>query len=257
MSPNNSGPQSHWILLRGLAREAAHWGEFSTQFAKAQGQRVTCLDLPGSGKRHDELSPTSISATTDALRAKWLELRTPGEKMYLLSLSLGGMVAVDWLSRFADDFTAAVLINTSFRGWSPFYERMRPSALRYIFHAAVSRDLEARETQVLKMVSNRPELREKTAREWAEIHHLRPFRGVNFLRQLLAAARFQPPMNPPKAPVLLLNSAQDRMVSPQCSAAIQARWQCVMKVHPSAGHDLSVDDTPWVISEINAWLAGS
>ena len=39
-----------WILLRGLTREASHWGAFAGDFQTALPQaQVVALDLPGNG----------------------------------------------------------------------------------------------------------------------------------------------------------------------------------------------------------------
>ena len=41
-----------WVLLRGLTREAGHWGSFPNQLRKALGGTpVLTLDLPGAGTR--------------------------------------------------------------------------------------------------------------------------------------------------------------------------------------------------------------
>ena len=40
-----------WILLRGLTREASHWGAFAGDFQTALPQaKVVALDLPGNGQ---------------------------------------------------------------------------------------------------------------------------------------------------------------------------------------------------------------
>ena len=38
-----------WVLLRGLTREARHWGGFPERLGAALGVEVHCLDLPGNG----------------------------------------------------------------------------------------------------------------------------------------------------------------------------------------------------------------
>ena len=76
----------------------------------------------------------------------------------------------------------------------------------------------------------------------------------NALRQLLAAARYSAPEAPPPVPVLLLASARDQLVSPNCSRTLARRWGVPLAMHPSAGHDLPLDDGPWVAAEIRRWL---
>jgi len=56
-------------------------------------------------------------------------------------------------------------------------------------------------------------------------------------------------------PTLLLASAGDQLVSLKCSQALAAAWQCPIQTHPWAGHDLPLDDPPWVIARVQAWLS--
>ena len=54
--------RQNWLLIRGLARESGHWGDFLTQLQRAFPQaQIHCLDLPGCGINHRQSSPDSIS----------------------------------------------------------------------------------------------------------------------------------------------------------------------------------------------------
>lgn len=268
-----ASPSSHWILLRGLARESRHWGSFAQELARViPGARVDALDLPGTGCFSEMRSPISVPAITDFVRDKFLERResweresresreSPGTRLsgssstmppaHLVAVSLGGMVAADWLERYPDDFVSGVMINTSFRGLSPLSARLAPTSYLHLLNIMRSRDTYQRERHVLRMVSNRPEIREVTAREWAAIYDSRPVSHENFFRQLLAAGRYEPSGRAPGIPVLVLNSARDRMVDPSCSELIAQRWNAEIRRHPTAGHDLPLDAGGWVIDQI-------
>ena len=55
-------PPATWVLLRGLTREAGHWGQFVHDFKLAHpNARVITLDLHGNGEFHDRASATSVS----------------------------------------------------------------------------------------------------------------------------------------------------------------------------------------------------
>lgn len=265
---------SQWILLRGLAREARHWGEFPKLLQRdllggAQNEssnsivRIDCLDLPGMGAYSEMRSPLSIAALAEFARDKMIELRrrrreegeAVAQRAYIIAQSLGGMVASYWIHEWPRDFDGCVLINTSFRGYSPFYQRLRPSSLRHLANILRSyRDAIDCERNVLRIVSNRPELYEQVAREWGAVLENRPVSPENFARQLIAAARFQAPEAAPEIPVLVLNSARDRMVHPSCSQEVARRWKAEFRQHPTAGHDIPLDDGPWVAREIAAWV---
>ena len=72
---------------------------------------------------------------------------------------------------------------------------------------------------------------------------------------MIAAARYRAPAEPPKVPMMLLNGLGDQLVHPDCSQALAQAWQLPLVTHPTAGHDLPLDAGPWVVSQVQAWLA--
>src|SRR5262245_38107773 len=96
-----------WLLLRGLTREARHWGRFPAILEATLGARTACVDLPGVGTEAGKLSPISIPEIVDHVRARWSR---EGEEWSLLGISLGGMIAAEWVYRFPTDFARVVLI---------------------------------------------------------------------------------------------------------------------------------------------------
>ena len=257
---------TQWILIRGLGREARHWGEFPAELEKTlsidgESARVDAIDLPGAGRYSEMASPISIARITDFARDKFLEIRErqrrsgemPAQRTFIVAISLGGMIATRWMERWPSDFKAAILINTSFKGVSPIHRRLSPSALKHLFQVMRAREAVARELGVLKMVSNRPEIYDETAKEWASYALERPISVENFGRQLFAAAAFTTGLKQVPIPVLILNSRGDRMVHPSCSEMIAAKWRAQLEQHNSAGHDLPLDDGPWVVEQIQAF----
>jgi pimeloyl-ACP methyl ester carboxylesterase len=242
-----------WIFIRGLVREAAHWGEFGRDFEAAfAGARVHYLDIPGNGELHLERTPVSVPGMSERLRA---EARARGiERPHLLALSLGGMVACDWAHRHPQELAGIVLVNTSFGGFSAPLERLRVAALRTLMRAQREADLYHRELQLLRITSNRSELHQATAARWAGIARARPVSRANAARQMLAGARFRPPRTRPSVPHLLLVGGGDQLCAPDCSRAIADSWGGPIEIHPTAGHDLSLDAGPWMIEKISAWL---
>ena len=115
-----------WVLLRGLMREQRHWGRFPGQLARALGgdtpAAIVTPDLPGNGERHLQRSASDVGAMVEFCRR---DLRARGLRppYALLALSLGGMVAVEWASRYPHEIDRAVLINTSMRPFSRFHSK--------------------------------------------------------------------------------------------------------------------------------------
>src|SRR5690606_4856303 len=72
------------------------------------------------------------------------------------------------------------------------------------------------------------------------------------VRQLVAAARFYPPRA--EQPTLILSGAHDRLVSPKCSTALAHYLHAPHYVHPTAGHDLPLEEPAWAIEQTANWL---
>jgi pimeloyl-ACP methyl ester carboxylesterase len=73
---------------------------------------------------------------------------------------------------------------------------------------------------------------------------------------LLAAARYRAPRQAPGLPILLLASQHDKLVDSRCSQALAAAWRCPLEMHPTAGHDLPLDDPHWVAQQVLGWMPG-
>lgn len=249
---------SRWVFLRGLSRESAHWGSFPEVFRArvADCAAVVCPDLPGNGLRHNERSPAHIDALVDDLRE---QLTAHGERgpYCALGLSLGGMVAARWASRFPDELDALVLINTSARPFGRWPQRLRPSALpRLAAILRLGRQPEQREAEVWALTSARRPADAAVLAEWAAHWRAHPVGTANVLRQLAAAARCSLPDAAPLVPILTLCSDGDRLVDPRCSRALAAAWRTALAVHPTAGHDLPLDAPEWVVQTVGDWQAG-
>jgi pimeloyl-ACP methyl ester carboxylesterase len=246
----------NWILLRGLARESTHWGAFvpllQSTFPDTQ---VTLLDLPGTGFFHRETSPRTIKAITDRVRRHALDHGFLEQPVTILALSLGAMVAWDWMRSYPEDICGATLINTSFADLSPFYQRLRWQSYKDFIALAMTRDVHNRESGILQLVSNRRDQDEQIAQAWEKIQDERPMSPKNNFRQIIAAATYQPGDIKPKPPVLLLNGQGDRLVAPVCSEAIHKKWNLELRRHLWAGHDLTLDDGAWVALQLKDWVA--
>jgi pimeloyl-ACP methyl ester carboxylesterase len=242
-----------WILLRGLTRERRHWGGFPGLLAAGfPGCAVLELELPGNGELNALASPTSIARMAAYCRAAAAATGVPPPYL-LLGESMGAMVAAAWAERHREEIAGCVLVNTSFGRFSPLLQRLRPRAWPVFLHILLDRTVEGRERRVLELTSGSPQAHPRAVAEWSAIRRSRPVSKGNAVRQLLAAARFRPPLAAP-VPTLVLAGARDGLVDPHCSMAIARRWGCALAIHPEAGHDLPLDDGDWVVGEIRRWL---
>lgn len=275
--PAAAGPglaQARWVLLRGLGREAGHWGAFPEALRAALPlAEVVRPDLPGCGLAAHTRSPANVPAILEAVRAQLgLGLgpspapgppgknagASGGERpLGVLALSLGGMLALEWLARYPGELSGAVLINTSVGGLCPPWRRLRPRGLYHLARAALTRDPVAREGHVYTMVSARPARAAPVVEQWTALGAARPIRAVTTWKQLVAAARYRPRALPRPAAALVLASAHDGMVDPACSRVIAEAMGAHLRVHPTAGHDLPLDEPEWTAGAIADWVTGA
>lgn len=243
----------HWILLRGLTREQAHWGDLPRRLREAfPGHSFHLVDLPGTGIHFRESSPPDIRSIRKAVQRQCRYI--PGA-FGIIALSMGGMVAMDWAQHGASgEIQHLVLINTS-SGFNPPWHRLRPRIWPTLVRLLTLRDLREREAQILALSSNR-QLNPVMVQRWFSIQSQRPVTGRNALRQLWAAARFRPADERPLPDALLLASAGDRIVDWRCSQRLADRWQWSLRIHPDAGHDLPLDDPDWIVGELVRYLEG-
>jgi pimeloyl-ACP methyl ester carboxylesterase len=251
-----------WFFIRGLMREAAHWEDFPKAFELAfPGNKAIPLDLPGSGINWNLKCPLTVGEMAKALREQAKirieqEITEKGKTpvCYVLAISLGGMVALDWIQRFPKDFKGGVFINTSFSGVNAFYQRLKPKAWGPLLEIVLTKDVKLRERKILKLTTSSFKVEDVHLNNRLEAYEKHPATKANFVRQLIAASRFRPNLKKVNPPILLLNSLGDKLVDARCSSIIGENWSWPVKTHPNANHDLPLEDPDWVIDQIRDWL---
>lgn len=272
---------ARWIFLRGLAREAGHWGPFLDCWRRRLPEtQVVAPDLPGCGIHHRGRSPWSVppivdfvrdtvTASTERTRSESSRSRAgdladaapPGRRpTAIFAMSLGAMVAYDWVRRYPEEIDGLVLVNGSAAGLNWPWQRLRWSGLLHMARAMTAVRVMSREAHILAMVSaTQPGAAGELARSWASLAEQRPVSRLNAIRQLAAAARFRPSFSAGAAASpfvqrsLVLTSLGDRMVNPACSRQIAAKIGAELRQHPTAGHDLPLDAPDWVVEQVADW----
>ena len=247
--------RDHWILLRGLMREQRHWGEFPALLARAlPGANIVTPDLPGNGRRHAQDSATRVADMVEACRQEMLA-RGIAAPYHLLALSLGGMVAVEWASRYPQEIARCVLLNTSMRPFNPFYRRLRWQNYGALLRQLLLGDAHSQEALILRLTSRRhAQGNPALLADWCAYQQEYPVSRRNALRQLLSAARYRAPASRPAMPVLVMAGAQDQLVDHRCSQQLARAWQADCLIHRDAGHDLPLDEGEWVAQSVARWL---
>ena len=239
-----------YLLLRGLGRSSRHWGELPRALRDATSAEVVCLDLPGAGTEVTRISPRSVAAITDDVRARFLPL-AGARRFTLVGISLGGMVAMDWCARYPTDFAAVALLNTSCAEVARPWERMRLGVLPGVVRSLLDGDATSREARILGMTTGRVELsrRQAIAERWATFPAMS---RRSALSQIVAGARFRAPPSLP-IPALVVAGGGDALCASTASIALAHRFGAPLRLHPDAGHDLATDVPVWTAGVIASW----
>ena len=244
----------NWLFLRGLSRELGHWGNAFDVFEQTNpGMKVHGLDYAGIGTERERQSPLTVNGIMQDFRSRFLILKEhhPGP-WGILAISLGGMVTLEWIKDYPEDFGHAVVINSSAKNLGNPLERFSPGALAsYIKNANDFRNGEI-ERVVLNTICNMS-VTEELITEWRDIAILRPLSKRTVATQMLAGSQYEAPTHV-TVPTLIIGSTKDRLVSVKCSERLADHLNLPIIYHPEAGHDLSTDDAQWMAEKVGSWV---
>lgn len=254
-----------FILMRGLGRELGHWDRFpkslNDHFEKCQ---IVELDMPGVGSFADQSSPFRIQQHVALMRERLIEkLGGPAvyeeicghKRLHFVGLSLGGMIAIQWSVEHPGDVASLTLMNTSTARYSLPWKRLRPKASQLLLvEWPTLKDDHEREKKLVNLLTHDSERFEYLTEQWALIARDRPVSYVNLSRQMAAAVSFFGPSKL-SVPALLLVSARDQMVHPDCSRVLRKKWGINLYEHSWAGHDIICDDPNWVSQKMRTFLS--
>jgi pimeloyl-ACP methyl ester carboxylesterase len=246
----------NWILIRGLARGIGHWASFQDRLKNAfPHDAIHSIDIEGNGLLYQKRTPLNIKHFIrnfkNQLKAQNFNFSIP---TYGLSLSLGSMAMVEWARQEPHFFKKIILMNTSAANFSNVLSRLSPQAMILGLRLAGLNSLIDREVESLYLTTSleRDQIRRDFKHDLELIVHFSqkyPTQIINIFRQLIAAASYRFPQKSP-TDILILNGSKDKFVSPQCSIDIAKKWNCEIRIHPEAGHDISFQFPDWVIEQM-------
>lgn len=244
------------ILLRGLVRETRHWYGFDKLLERKIPELKTFLiEMPGVGLKWRTPSPMSITQFIDSLRPELLSLKMKHDgPFFVVAMSMGGMIALDWASRFPDDFNGAIIINSSASDLLAPWQRMSPQTMLMISKLFFKNDLRQREREILKATTNKVQFEGEILDLWTKYEEEHPISRDTFLRQISSAALFKSPAQI-SIPLCFIASKADKLANYQNSEMFAKKYQANLYLHQDAGHDLSLDDPEWLADKTAEWIA--
>ena len=236
---------NNWIFLRGLTRGNIHWGHFQEIFKRLNPTaEMEFLELPGNGTLNKESSKVNPKQVVEFLRERsvFVQKNLP---FHICGISLGGMVALKWAELYPQNIESVSIINSSLKQFSPFYERLIPNNFGKIGLALFNSDPTEQEKIILSITSNEFPKTEKFISIFADFAKEHKISKTNFAKQLLLATNVKIEKLS-DIPLNIISSKNDRLVRSLCSDKIFGRFGGKQYIHPTAGHDLPLDDPEWL-----------
>ena len=237
------------LFIRGLTREVGHWRGFEKKFQlKNPNTHTMAIDLPGSGEFYQMTSPTHIDQYVYFMRTLYLKNKKDGP-VILIAISMGGMIALRWGEMFPEDIAKIYVINTSVSNFSGLTKRFNIPRFIKILPKLFGKNIRKKEKAVLELTTNLFKITEVELDFFESILKKHPISLKSSIAQILAASQFKL-TKPLIAPVVVISSLNDRLVSSECSKSLSENLNVPIVVHPTAGHDLPLDDPDWLLSEL-------
>ena len=243
-----------FVLIRGLGHESRHWGSFSKLLEEQSFcQKLILSELPGSGVRLKDPCYSSVSKISDDIYHTYKDLWLAHKPLALVGLSLGGMVALDLLSKFPDLFSEFFIMNSSIGHLSPFYERMKISAMPKVLNIGFEKGFQKKARLMIELSSKLRVDDKALHKEHVKIIETAPVKFKTLVQQLCAAVLYKGPVKEIKTKGMVLYSKQDELVDHKCSMALAKFLSVKGLVHETAGHDLTLDDAEWVVQNLHEY----
>lgn len=240
---------NNWIFLRGLTRGNAHWGNFPEIFKSLNPEsEAEFLEIPGNGTLNKVDTLVDAKKIIYFLKRKSKFYSQEEMPVHLCGISLGGMVALKWAELFPQNIQSVSVINTSLQQCSPFYQRLLPQNYFKIISMLFESSAHDKELNILTITSNKPIENQNYLEAFAAFSTAFPVSKMNSIRQLILARKIKINKFPP-LPLKIISSKMDRLVSPLCSDGIAKTLGGAQYIHPTAGHDLPLDEPSW-LSEV-------
>ena len=209
------------LLLRGINSDSRYWLDFPNEFD--EDIKLLIVDLPGTGKNLESKTPLSISEHVKFLRNQ-INPDYLSQGIHIIGLSLGGMIAIQWLSMFPNEIRSVTAMSSTGGKFFSSITRINPiNWLKLTFSMTIDKIFRTNffPKNLVSIVTNIPETNARNnwiATKFASLGNESRVSIFSTLRQIIAASRWSPDFsNSPKLGkrVLLLKAKYDRFIPPK------------------------------------------
>lgn len=238
-------------LIRSLEYSQANNDILEQKLQEKLGKELILhsYELAGNGRLFEETSHTSIKEMVESLRLQYKKKKREGSNAYMIAISLGGMIGINWLDMYPEDYEKGFIFNSSLPKFCGIFERLLPKSIPTLLSGAISSDPIYKEQQIHKIIINHLDRNKDLWKKWSEVSKQMPVSFPNTIRQLWAAL-WSPNPDKVSTPLFIGVSEKDRMVSSECSKRMAKAWNVPLFIHPTAGHDILNDDPEWMAEKI-------
>lgn len=132
---------------------------------------------------------------------------------------------------------------------SAFYKRLIVSNYLPLLSTIFEKDNYKQEKNILKLTSNKYKQNKKYLESFSRFALEHKIQKLNVVRQLILAKNIYL-HSFPKKNLEVLCSLNDRLVDSSCSEKIALSLGGHLIIHPTAGHDLPLDEPEWLIEQL-------
>ena len=154
-----------------------------------------------------------------------------------------------WAELYPQQIESVAIINSSLKQFSPFYKRLLPRNYLMILKAIGETDIFKQENMILQITSNKLQDTQLYLKSFATFASEYKILKFNIIRQLVLANNIKIKQLP-RIPFKVIVSQNDRLVSSDCSVKIANNFSGGLYVHPTAGHDLPLDEPAWLVETL-------
>ena len=248
-----SSVKSPILLLRGINSDSRYWLDFPNEFSDEI--KLLIVDLPGTGKNIASKTPLSISDHVNFLRNE-INADDLSRGLHIIGLSLGGMIAIQWLSMFPNEIKSVTAMSSTGGKIYSSIGRINPvNWFKLTFSIATDKifrtnSFSKKLVSIVTNIHNNEPRKNWIATKFSNLSMESRVSIFSTCRQIIAASNWSPDFS--DSPelgkrVLLLKAKYDRFIPPKAVNRLHNMIPNSVLYEIPSGHQISLSHPDEVI----------